>query len=67
MKCCMGENNQDPETKALLSKINGLALAAFLVIIGLIWLQPEGSLPRSTWVLGLGLILIAGKDRKSVV
>ncbi len=58
--CCMAEKIEDPKKKALLSKINGLALAAFLVMIGVLWPQTEGSLPKSTWVLGLGLILVAG-------
>jgi len=56
----MGEKVEDPKKKALLDKINGLAFAAFLVMIGVLWLQPEGSLPKSTWVLGLGLILVVG-------
>ena len=27
---------------------------------GVLWMLPEGTLPGSTWVFGLGLILIAG-------
>lgn len=60
MKCCIGEKREDPKQEALLKKINGLGLAAFLVMLGVIWLQPEGTLPKSTWIFGLGLILIGG-------
>jgi len=60
MKCCIGEKIEDPKKAALLKKINGLALAAFLVMLGVLWLQPEGTVPRSAWVFGLGLIIIAG-------
>ena len=60
MKCCAAEKIADPKQKALLTKINRLALAAFLVMIGVLFLLPEGALPESSWVIGLGLILIAG-------
>ena len=60
MKCCIGEKIDDPKKEALLKKINGLALAAFLIMLGVIWMQPEGALPRSTWIFALGLVLIAG-------
>jgi len=60
MKCCIGNKIDDPQKEVLVKKINGLALAAFLVIIGVIWLLYEGTVPRSTWVFVLGLTLIGG-------
>jgi hypothetical protein len=56
----MFEKIGDPKQKALLGKINGIGLAAFLVLIGVLWILPKGTLPETAWVIGLGLILIGG-------
>ena len=60
MKCCMFEKIEDPKQKALLNKINGIGLAVFLVMMGVLWMLPEGTLPKSSWVIGLGLIFLGG-------
>ena len=58
MKCCMFEKIEDPKQKALVGKINGIGLAAFLVMIGVLWILPKGTLPETTSLIGLGLILM---------
>jgi CHASE2 domain-containing sensor protein len=60
MKCCAFEKIEDPKKKAVLNKINGIGFALFLVMIGGLLLVPEGALPESTWLIGLGLIMIGG-------
>ncbi|MBN2057763.1 MAG: hypothetical protein JW782_03100 [Candidatus Saganbacteria bacterium] len=44
--------------QALGNKMNTVAWALFLVMIGGLWLVPEGTVPESTWLLGVGLILL---------
>jgi len=60
MKCCAFEKINDPKKKALLDKINGIAFALFIVMIGGLLLAPEGMLPESSWLIGVGLIMIGG-------
>ena len=58
MKCCTFEKIEDPEKKAALDKINGIGFAAFIIMIGGLLLVPKGVLPESTWLIGVGLIMI---------
>lgn len=60
MKCCAFEKVEDPKKKALLDKINGIGFALFILMIGGLLLVPEGTLPESTWLIGVGLIMIGG-------
>jgi hypothetical protein len=56
----MFEKIEDPKQKALLNRINGIGLAAFLVMIGILWLIPKGTFPETSWLIGLGIIMIGG-------
>jgi len=60
MKCCAFEKIEDPKKKALLSKINGIGFALFIVMMGCLLLIPKGTLPESSWLIGVGLIMIGG-------
>lgn len=61
MKCCCAlEKIEDPKKKALLDKINGIGFALFIVMIGALLLMPKGVLPETTWLIGVGLIMIGG-------
>lgn len=59
-KCCMFEKIDDPKKKAVLDKINGICFALFIIMLGGIWLVPKGTLPETTWLIGLGFIMIGG-------
>ena len=55
-KCC--ERNNTSSKEALVDKINGIGFALFIIMIGGMWLAPKGTLPETTWLVGLGLIII---------
>lgn len=59
-KCCTFEKIDDPKKKAVLDKINGVGFALFIIMLGGLWLMPEGALPETTWLIGVGLIMIGG-------
>lgn len=58
MKCCVSEKIEDPKKKATLDKINGIGFALLIVMIGGLLLIPKGTLPETTWLVGVGLIMI---------
>lgn len=60
MKCCAFEKIEDPKKKAILDKINGIGVALFIVMIGGLLLIPKGVLPETTWLIGVGLIMVGG-------
>lgn len=37
----------------------GVAWGLFLVLLGVLWLMPAGTIPGDAWLLGAGLILLA--------
>jgi hypothetical protein len=47
----------DPQT-AVSRRLDELAWALFLILIGAIWLLPAGTVPEGTWLVGAGLILL---------
>ena len=60
MKCCAFEKIKDPKKKAILDKISGIGFALFVIMLGLLWLLPEAMFPETTWLIGLGLIILGG-------
>ncbi len=44
--------------KAVGKRLDELAWALFLILIGAIWLLPAGTVPEGTWLVGAGLILL---------
>jgi len=48
-----------PDVKRAVSKrLDDVAWALFLILIGAIWLLPAGTVPEGTWLVGAGLILL---------
>jgi hypothetical protein len=39
-------------------RLDDIGWAVFLIMTGVIWLIPETSLPRGTWLIGTGLLLL---------
>jgi hypothetical protein len=44
--------------RAVSRRLDELAWASFLILIGAIWLLPAGTVPEGTWLVGAGLILL---------
>jgi hypothetical protein len=44
--------------RAVSRRLDELAWALFLILIGAIWLLPAGTVPEGTWLIGAGLILL---------
>jgi hypothetical protein len=44
--------------RAVSKRLDELAWALFLILIGAIWLLPAGTVPEGTWLVGAGLILL---------
>ncbi len=43
---------------ALNARLESVAWALFLIMIGFFWLYPEGTFPKDAWLLGTGIILL---------
>ena len=43
---------------ALNMRFEIFAWALFLIMIGILWLMPEGRVPSGTWLIGTGMILL---------
>ena len=39
-------------------KLNAVAWALFLIMLGGLWMVPAGTVPESTWLIGVGIILL---------
>jgi hypothetical protein len=46
------------EKMALKRRLDGIGWALFLIMIGGLWLMPEGTVPEGTWLIGVGLIML---------
>jgi hypothetical protein len=44
--------------RAVSRRLDELAWALFLILVGAIWLLPAGTVPEGTWLVGAGLILL---------
>lgn len=55
----MSKNNTKTSQKSKLEKrIDAVAWGLFLIMIGGLWLAPEGSIPEGTWLIGAGIIIL---------
>ena len=50
--------NQDAQKNALDKRLDSIGWGLFLLMIGGLWLAPEGSVPEGTWLIGTGLIIL---------
>ena len=39
-------------------RLDAIGWGLFLIMIGGLWLLPEGTLPDGTWLIGMGLIIL---------
>lgn len=51
-------SDQDTEKDALRHRLDAIGWALFLIMIGGLWLMPEGTIPEGTWLVGAGLIML---------
>lgn len=51
---------QDTEKDALKHRLDAIGWALFLIMIGGLWLMPEGTVPEGTWLVGVGAIMLGG-------
>lgn len=49
---------RDPKKKALDQRLDALGWGLFLIMIGGLWLAPEGWVPEGTWLIGTGIIIL---------
>lgn len=48
------------ERKVALDRLlDGIGWGAFLIAIGILWLMPEGLIPHGSWLIALGVIMLA--------
>lgn len=50
--------NLDEKKSALDKRLDAIGWALFLIMIGGLWLAPEGVVPEGTWLIGTGLIIL---------
>lgn len=48
----------DEKKNALDKRLDAVGWALFLIMIGGLWLAPEGSVPEGTWLIGTGAIIL---------
>jgi len=51
-------DDQDPKKKALDQRLDAIGWGLFLVMIGGLWLAPEGMVPEGAWLIGTGVIIL---------
>lgn len=50
--------SQDEKKNALDKRLDALGWALFLIMIGGLWLAPEGLVPEGSWLIGTGIIIL---------
>jgi hypothetical protein len=51
--------NLDEKRRALDKRLESIGWALFLIMIGGLWLAPEGSVPEGAWLVGTGVIILS--------
>jgi hypothetical protein len=46
--------------------LDGIGWALFLIMIGGLWLMPEGTIPEGTWLVGAGLIMLGASALRAL-
>jgi hypothetical protein len=54
----MTENDKQTQKEALDKRLDAIGWALFFIMIGGLWLAPEGSVPEGTWLIGTGVIIL---------
>ena len=50
--------NQDAKKRALDKRLDSIGWGLFLIMIGGLWLAPEGLVPEGSWLIGTGAIIL---------
>ncbi len=53
------QREQDVKKRALDKRLDSIGWGLFLVMIGGLWLAPEGLVPEGSWLIGTGVIILA--------
>ncbi len=48
----------DEKKNALDKRLDAVGWALFLIMIGGLWLAPDGAIPEGTWLIGTGVIIL---------
>ena len=51
-------DHRGPEKKALDQRLDAIGWGLFLIMIGGLWLAPDGMVPEGTWLIGTGVIIL---------
>ena len=52
------QKNQDAKKRALDKRLDSIGWGLFLIMIGGLWLAPEGLVPEGSWLIGTGAIIL---------
>ena len=52
------QGNPDVQKKALDKRLDAIGWGLFLIMIGGLWLAPEGAVPEGAWLIGVGVIIL---------
>jgi hypothetical protein len=52
------EVNEDRDEAHLAERIQKFGWALFLILAGVLWMAPDGTLPMGMWLIGSGVILL---------
>ncbi len=51
-------DQRDPKKKSLDQRLDAIGWGLFLIMIGGLWLAPEGTVPEGAWLIGTGVIIL---------
>lgn len=54
----LSRDEQDVKQNSLDKRLDAIGWALFLIMIGGLWLAPEGTVPQGTWLIGTGVIIL---------
>ncbi|MCP4679497.1 MAG: hypothetical protein GY854_29200 [Deltaproteobacteria bacterium] len=58
--------NIENQTENMARRIDAIGWALFFVMIGCLWMVPAKTLPESTWLVGVGLIMLGSNAARRV-
>ena len=51
--------NREDNKRTLDKQLDAIGWGLFFIIIGVLWLLPEGTVPEDTWLIGMGAIIFS--------
>lgn len=52
------QGNPTVQKKALDKRLDAIGWGLFLIMIGGLWLAPDGTVPEGAWLIGVGVIIL---------